>query len=435
MNDPATAPATGLLAPPAARRLLVATLLAYALAALALVAWYGERVVFADEAQYLAVAEHLVRDGMYSRKGDAPDAQLPPGYPFALAPLVAAGASLPGVRAAQLGLLALAAVALARSRAAALSGPVAAALPETATRDLRATLVLVLVAASPVLPFTANLLYPQTVVAALFVALLLFALAPGRRHGAGSATLAGLGCGYAFLLTPTALSIAPVVAWAVARRARRPWLCAALVLATTLAPPAAWTLRNRVAVGEWIPLSSNFAANLGYAWTVTEPADGTEAAWAATDGASGAERASAEPPADPFAGGPVAVVLTLLSEPVDYLGRLGAFFASDNELQTDGEMSAARRWVLAASYYSLLVLVLLRLILARRAPLSDAERATLALYAITALFHALVFARVRYRLPFDFLLLLPAANALLLVAVGRSGSGRRRAGAGRHEIP
>ena len=92
------------------------------------------------------------------------------------------------------------------------------------------------------------------------------------------------------------------------------------------------------------------------------------------------------------------------------------------------ESSRARDLVMLATYGALLGLVALRIALARRRPLSPAERSVLLLYAMTAAFHALVFVRIRYRLPFDFLLFLPALNAVLLgIDAMRSRHPRSRA--------
>ena len=377
-----------------ARRLLAAALVGYALAALALVLWYGDREVYVDEGEYLATARHLAEEGVHSRNGDAPDALRPPGYAFALAPFALAGGSMAAARAAQLALLCAALVALARSRAAALP----AGVPDgDDARDLRAALLLGLVAASPVIPYTAALLFPQVLLAALLVGVLLWTLRPGVVHGPRSAVGTGLVCSYAVLCSPTVLTIAPVAAWTLGARSRRPLTCAVLVLAATLVLPAAWTVRNRVVLGEWIVLSNNVGSSLQGAW--------------AGRGADAADAAPAPPTAGPSPAVPRGVGLTADA----YLYRLRNFFESDNPLQTEREMSPGRELALAASYYGLLALVALRLLLARRAPLGAAERAALALYAATALFHAAVFVRVRYRVPFDVLLLLPAANALLVV--------------------
>lgn len=435
-----------------ARRALVLVLVLYAVAAAALVGWYGSRAVFVDESEYLRIAGHIVESGVYMRDGTGPDALRPPGYPFALVPFAFVGAPIQAVRAAQLLLLALAVVALARARAVALPGPLSGPLPgppprsvpppspaatrrafppfagatpvaDAAARDRRAVIMLGLVAASPVLPFTANLLFPQTLLAATFVGVLLWTLAPERTHGPLSALATGLACSYAVIVSPTALTIAPVAAWTLARRSRAPVTCFVLVAAMTLSLPAAWTVRNRLVLGEWIPISKNLSTNLDIAWTVSEAHErGVDLAPGATTGAGLA--------AGPRAGGPLRVLRDLVSAPGEYLKRLGHFFDSGNELQTEAQMSAWRVRLLAASYYSLLALVLLRLAVVRRARLSDAERAVLALYALTALFHALVFARVRYRLPFDVLMLLPAANALLVAGaaiVSMRRGGRPRA--------
>jgi hypothetical protein len=60
------------------------------------------------------------------------------------------------------------------------------------------------------------------------------------------------------------------------------------------------------------------------------------------------------------------------------------------------------------SYGLLLGLAILRLLGARSIPLTSFERLLLSLYLLSALVHALFFTRIRFRLPFDYALILLA---------------------------
>jgi hypothetical protein len=78
--------------------------------------------------------------------------------------------------------------------------------------------------------------------------------------------------------------------------------------------------------------------------------------------------------------------------------------------------------------YGVLTSILaVRLVLVRRDPLSSLEVLLLALYLGGAMAYALYFTRIRFRLPFDWLLV--AVDALFLarvVARWRSGAGASR---------
>ena len=272
-------------------------------------------------------------------------------------------------------------------------------------------LVLAGVVAYPVLIYTAGLLFPQTVIlAALTISVVLL-----QRTGNSPALafLLGALCAFTALISPTALTLVPVAlafalwspAWSASRVVVMA-LAAALVF-------GGWFTRNLVQLDEPILFSKNLAENLDNAVLTLEPL------------APGEERA------------PAGVVdygferlRQYLSDPLVYVERVGDFFAHSNTLAVAEEASGTRELIMFVTYNALLLAVLGRLLLARRAPLSRAEWLVLALYVATALFHALVIPRIRYRLPFDFLLLLPACNFLLLLlgrlrlrSSARAGSG------------
>jgi hypothetical protein len=57
------------------------------------------------------------------------------------------------------------------------------------------------------------------------------------------------------------------------------------------------------------------------------------------------------------------------------------------------------------TYYPLLLCLVLRLLSAFKVPLSRTEKLLVAIYLISALFHALFLPRIRFRLPYDAVLI------------------------------
>jgi len=118
-----------------------------------------------------------------------------------------------------------------------------------------------------------------------------------------------------------------------------------------------------------------------------------------------------------------------------YGRKLLYWFAPRNHLVSDrlvpGGSGAGPGWLRDAAMllgYGVLTSILaVRLVLVRRDPLSSLEVLLLALYLGGAMAYALYFTRIRFRLPFDWLLV--AVDALFLarvVARWRSGAGASR---------
>lgn len=349
----------------------------------------GDNLRFPDERDYIAIATHLLEGVGYSEDGREPSASRPPGYPLALAAMLVPGESIHVVRGLQFAMIAATTALLARLTQPHTVGPAA----------LAATL-LVAIGCYPVVLYTAGTLFPQSLIALLIAGVLALSFGPATfvRHG-----LAGLLCGWSVLASPTTLTVVPLallVAW------RRGGATLVIVVAIGCALlPGAWTARNLVVLGEPIVLSRNLALNLDNAVLEASHADDDVVAAREPDSAFGygTER-----------------LVQLLQEPGIYLGKLAGFFAFRNDLATESEESALRDAVMFASYYALLALVAWRILQVRHHPLAAPETAILLLYVATALFHALVFTRIRYRVPFDCLLLLPAVNALWIASGART---------------
>ena len=88
------------------------------------------------------------------------------------------------------------------------------------------------------------------------------------------------------------------------------------------------------------------------------------------------------------------------------------YFNYRNDLLTASEGSRGKDLLLLATYGPLLLLALGRVAMRRWVPLTRFEIACLTLYVANAFVDAIVFSRIRYRLPFDVLLICLAATAL-----------------------
>jgi len=345
----------------------------------------GETLRYPDERDYIALARHLAAFDGYTFDGQTPTAHRPPGYPVLLAPVVALIDSVHAVRVANFAMLALAAYLLAglvHERRARVG------------RWNRASLVLALTFAYPVLYYTSGTLFAQISIAlALTLAIVLL-----QRRGNSAALAALIGALIAFTaqISPTTLVLLPVaLLFAIASRRWSGSRVLVMGLAAALVF-GGWFTRNVIVMDEPILFSKNLAENLDNAVLVLDPLE------------PGEER----PPAAAIDYALERLEQTIGS-PLAYLERFGDFFASSNEMNVAEERSRTRDLIMFVTYYGLLVAVLVRLALARRLPPSPAEWLVIALYIGTALFHALLIPRIRYRLPLDFLLLLPVANLVL----------------------
>ncbi|MGI8440906.1 MAG: hypothetical protein ACR2NV_12095 [Thermoleophilaceae bacterium] len=381
--------------------------LAAALALLVLAAGVAYSVVlgpaprFPDEVEYLRLAESLASGAGLSLDGVRPTAFRPPGYPAALAPVIALGGGPVAARALNFALLA-GAMGLAWLVLHRRGHPVAAGLAP------------VLMAGYPVLFYTAGTIYPQTLalLGVMALVLMLGTEAPGVALGA----LAGLLAGATALTVPTLVFLVPVaVVWLAARAgAGRRLAVGVLCLLVAAVTIGAWSVRNVQAVGAPVFVSTNSGYNL-----VLGNAERTSP----NAGVNADVRREIAPAArldeverDVYLRDRA---LEWVVRNPDRAARLYALkvlnhFNYRNELRTSSRASALADVAVALTYGALLLIVLARLALAlaRRAPLSAFEGLLLAIYALSALATAVAFTRIRFRVPFDPLLAMLAALAL-----------------------
>jgi len=338
---------------------------------------------FPDEKDYMAIAGHLLR-GSFSLDGQTPTALRPPGYPIGIAVPVALSDSYHSVRIAQFGLVVMTAWCLSRLL-----------LIKPAHYWAASTVMLLATFGYPAVLYAAGTLFPQVyqLSAIALVIYLLQSPVLNRIRACGI----GLVSAFASLLSPTALMLMPaaLVFLFFRRYGKSSMLIAMIAFAM---PIALWTARNMVVLDQPIVFSKNLAWNIDNAVLEASPE----------------QAVSAREPKDAVQYG-VERLLQIVSEPQIYLSKLAGFFAYRNDMHVVSESSPTRDAVMFISYYSLILLVLVRLLLSYRRPLQPLEWLVIGLYLATALFHALVFTRIRYRIPFDYCLIPVAVNSLLIM--------------------
>jgi hypothetical protein len=363
----------------------------------------GDALRYPDEKEYFAIAKNLVTNGLYSIDGIHPTAYRPPGYPLLLSIFLSLGFGVVQLRILNFLFLA-AAMFLLRAVVEKHSNPIA---------GLASVLLLLFY---PVVFYTAGTLYPQTFGSFLLVLFLYLILEDHKTFK--RSVLGGLTIGVLMLTISTFVLafVVSVLFLLIHRRDIRTAWIVALVSGLVIVP---WTARNFSVFSSFVPFSTNSGINLllgnspnttansgvnvdlsqyySHTWDMSEIQKDVYYR-------SEAMRWVSDNKKDAFS---------------LYLRKMLNHFNYKNELATQAEGSAFRDLLMLVPYAPLLILFVLRILLYKKYPFGSIEVLFVLLYVLNALFQAVFFTRIRFRLPYDFLLV-GVVSILLANVLGRS---------------
>jgi 4-amino-4-deoxy-L-arabinose transferase-like glycosyltransferase len=353
----------------------------------------GEYLRYPDERDYATLANNLVRYKAYTLDGASHTAYRPPGYPLILSVMAAANLSTTHMRMLNFVLLScsiLMLYSILKNLHSKLSGGIAA----------------VLVLGYPVLFYAAGMLVPQTLEAFLLLLAMKLILAR-RRPVLLRYSLAGGVLGLQVLAIPSSiflLGIFPLwFLWRSRSFSAFGYSLALLFGAGVIVAP--WTIRNYQVFGKLVLVSTNSGANLllGNNENTTPEGGATirmDRYWQMLKGLNEAQQDSLlSAKAIQF------ITSNKIHSIKMYLLKFLNYFNFRNELGTREESNRLNDFIVLVTYGPLLILLLLRLALVRKFPIKSEELLFLVIYFGSALFFAIYFTRIRFRMPFDFLMI------------------------------
>jgi hypothetical protein len=389
-------PASNLSSGRSARRIQRLLILITILTAIAYSLTLKNNFTYVDEADYYFIASNLLHHGEFSRDGVHPTAYRPPGYPASIVPVLALHDS---VRFAKIvNLFWWIGEALLTSY---LAGELYGSAAET--------LALLFVLLYPVTLYTAGTLYPQAITSFLFLVSIAVHFRPGARSSLREAFFQGLIFSCLILSVPLYMANLIVFMALQSLREQRGVIKALVTGAVVVMALGLWSLRNYSVFGQFL-FASNSGINLILGNSpLSGPNSGTN-----VDVAAVAPEAVNLPEIQSDAALKTHAVEWIKGHPREWASLFTRKFANwfnyRNQLRTSTESSKLRDLLMAFTYYPLLALaVLLPLIQRRR--ISQLESYLYLSYGSAALAYAVFFTRIRFRVPFDFLLIILASGA------------------------
>lgn len=409
------------------RRIVLVTLVLHLLATTAYAVLLSDQLRYLDERDYVELTRSMAEGNGYSTVFGV-TAYRPPGYPLLLLPAyLVSGGSVLAMR--MVGVFSLAGAIW-----------LVFLLGRRAHSGAAGALAAVLMAGYPLLAYTATALYPQ--VPAMFLVLLFLhlglqttspQLSPGRRLA--YAVSGGLTGGMLILTVPTfgplVLAVLGWLAWRHRSVEHRRWILrgiAGCLLALAFLPTA-WCVRNAVQLHAFVPISTNNGVNL-----LLGNSDKITAA-----SGPGGDISAYRQRADRLDLNEVELDRFYRTEALRWIGdhpaRAGELylekvvqnFSFRSELATNGQSGTAKDVVSAVTFYPILGLALLRVLIVRARPLQPVETASLWLVIGHVLLIAVFFTRLRLRMPLDGLtILLAACGAALVLQHWAEGQGAAR---------
>jgi 4-amino-4-deoxy-L-arabinose transferase-like glycosyltransferase len=268
----------------------------------------------------------------------------------------------------------------------------------------------------PVFLYTATVLFPQTMGAALLL-MALWLLLDKKELKASKLFLAGIVWAFLVLAIPTFFILGAFLAlWLLWRRKdfrRRLLLFAAPVVILL----SGWSLRNDYAMHSVVFVATNGGINLllGNSEHITATSGSSANVAKYTEvghqlSEEGADKYYADSAKLWIRNHPKQFVVLYVDKLAHYFWYFDKTTAEDRSIALADP--AWRRVLMFFTYEPLLLLFFLRLALFRKFPLSEAELCLIGLYLVNALLTAMFFPRIRFRLPLDWLLLVVVANLI-----------------------
>jgi hypothetical protein len=231
----------------------------------------------------------------------------------------------------------------------------------------------------------------------------------------GTQTITGLLLAWLVVTIPTFIFILPVcVIWLGWRK--KAWRQALVLALVVMLCVGAWTARNLIVLGAPVFVSTNSGENLLLGNSPLSSVSLGSQADISEFRHRAAELNLGEVERDRFYH--LAAVEYIRSDPLAasklYVGKFLNYFNYRNNLATQSEASVGRDLIMLVTYYPMLLMGAWRtvdVLFVRRSVEKNADNELLFafLYLGSALVHALFFTRIRFRLPYDTLVIILAA--------------------------
>ena len=354
--------------------------------------YLGENLIFYDEKEYYNLAQNIAHKGMVSLDGETPTAWRPPGYPFFLAPWISLGATITSLR-----ILNFATYAFSACLVALLLKPYS---------TLAGLIGVLMMFCYPVLFFTASTLYPQTLGTTLLL-LSIWLLFHKENLSYSSAIGIGAAQGFLTLMIPTfASSVIFTCLWLFTRQIAKPFLKALTIALTAVLILLPWSMRNYLEFNQVVFVSTNGGINLLLGNSPhTRPNSGVNTDLSEYRPSTSFEN---EFEADKYyRNQALNYIFNNKMESLKLYGlKLLNFFNYQNEMATQSEETPFREMLMLATYGLLVLIAVVRLMFSFRFPLNNFDYYLILSYLFAGAFMAIFFTRIRFRLPYDPLLIL-----------------------------
>jgi len=377
----------------------------------------GDALRFADERHYHTIAENMIANGLYSLNGEDVTAFRPPVWPTFIAIFKYFDTNVFLLRLVSYFLYALTLLVLYN-------------LLLRLYNPTTAIVAIVIASFYPFFFYTAGTFYPQTLAALLF--LLLLYLATVGHFSFVKALLFGLVGGLLALTVPPFFVISGlIVFWLIyhvlrkdgvaPKRLINPVLAGSIIVFIVLA----WSYRNYVVFDDFIMISSNLGINLLLGNSIHSGMDTGVMVDLSAYKAGTAQLNEAQLNRHYTN----AALSYITANPVEaaskYVLKVLNYFNYSNNLATASERNFWKTVLGFISYMPLLVAFFLRIYFYKSKKTTKFECLCIFLYIFNAFFMALFFTRIRFRLPFDYLLI--SVVSIWLVRMMREVSHRRQA--------
>jgi 4-amino-4-deoxy-L-arabinose transferase-like glycosyltransferase len=391
-------------------KIALAVMALSALVEIAIALHAGPKLWYQDERDYVAISRNLVQHHQFSLDGMQPTASRPPGYIWFLALPQIFGASNTALR-------------IFNASTLIFSQLFVFLLARRMSSNAIAAITILLSLVYPVLFYTATVLFPQSLGAALLLCGLLLLL-DKKPLTIPKAICAGMVWAALILTIPTFLILTIVLSlWLFWRRYdfRRMALPFSITIVVLL---TGWSVRNYIAFHTPVFIATNGGVNLllGNSENVTaNTGSSADISRYTVVGHQLSEPARNKYYTDSakkwMRENPVQAARLYTAKVVHYFWFADRTEADDRSTALSDEHQSWRGVIMMLTYGPLLVLFVARIVSSISVPMSQEEGCLTGLYLLNALFSAIFFTRVRFRLPMDWLLLVVDAGMIHLIAI------------------